>query len=328
MPGATVSAANVLAADLRTEFADLYEPTYTGLVARLGDLMDFNLTAESRISRYGYFESSPNPVRHPRGEEISFDGFDSVTFTVTSRAYARGISWDVDDQTDDKTGTLMDRARGLGRRFALLDERIAFQLLLSTVDTDLLPAIPLSADGVALFSATDATGAARFGAAGGNIRVGSTTGTAQNITDDYWGVVQRFKLMQDTTGEPLWDDSILDQGFYVIYGATNQQRFAEAFTRDIIQATAAGVSSELRADPAILPDLLGTQRITDDDWFVGLKGATKQPLFKATHDALTERFFTPDMDPDLAKRNEAEISWRFRAQYSIALPYGIIQVNN
>ena len=43
-------------------------------------------------------------------------------------------------------------AAALGKNWALLEERIFFQMITSGVDTELLPAIPYAADGVALYS--------------------------------------------------------------------------------------------------------------------------------------------------------------------------------
>ena len=71
-----------------------------------------------------------------------------------------------------------------------------------------------------------------------------------------------------------------------------------------------------------------TQRITDNDWFVGLVGSQKMAIFSQLREPLREQIATFD-NSDIA-RHEGKESIQFwtRKTAGLHLPYGLFRVNN
>ena len=332
-----VVAGNVLTAGLRNDFADTYKITYKGVAARLGEVMDMNIPSDKLTELYAYFETAPYPKRWPKGEDISSKSFKSVGFNVTNLDWGRRVPWHTNDRADDQTKSLFDMARDAGAHWATLPERIFFQILQSTTDSDLLAAIPLSPDGVGLFSAVDGDGNDRFGVSGGNLFAANGL-TASQIRTDAFDIFERFRQMQDTEDQPLWDDSVVDQGFVIFYGVQNWENFSSAFqqgrTVQIVQNVAgtenvaATVPTNIILDSGIRVTLVPTQRIADNDWYVFLRGAKKKAIFRQIRQALFESFATWDTSDHTRTTGEEYIQWKSREGYSIALPYAAIKANN
>ena len=336
MPGGgqTILAANALTAGLRADFAATYRQQYRFVRERLARIMMLGVPSDKLTELYAYFESAPYPIRWPRGQTISSKPFKSVQFSVTNVDWARKIEWHKNDREDDQIRSLFDQARQLGANFATLHERVFFQLLTNTTDSTLLATIPNAPDGAAFF-ATTAAGANRFGVSGGNIVTGTGVATSGAVRTDFFSAISRFKRFQDTEGQPLLEEGVLDQGISVIYGATNEQIFREAFIQSrTVQATAAGQASTGAAVTNIVLEsglnlkLWSTQRITDNDWFIILEGTQIKPVFQQEREALKEHVETMD-NSDYARRTKIEsIQWDARYGYGINIPYSAIKVDN
>ena len=333
MPGQIVVAANVLTAGLRADFWDTYERTYNGIKAKMVQVMDLDVPSDKLTEIYGYFLSAVYPRLWKRGEEMASKPFKSVQFQATNRDWQAKVEWHENDRQDDQTKSLRDRAASAGEHFATLDERVFFQINTNnTSDLDLLPAIPNAPDGVALFSATDGDGAARFGVTGGNIVAGAGVASGNAIRTDFFKAASRMRLFQDTEGQPLHDDSVIDAGYVIFFNATNWHAFAEAFqqgrTIGGLGAATAAAPTNIIMDSGLRVELVPTQRITDNDWFVYLKGVRKKPIFMQNRQPIREWYATMD-NSDSARATKIEYAeWECRRGYGVALPYGAVKLDN
>ena len=340
---AQVISAAVLTAGLRNTFADAYQITYDARIARLGKVMELGVPSDKKEEIYAYFESAPYPKRWPRGRNISSKPFDSVDFSVINYDFGRRIEWHENDREDDQTQSLFGQAKALGKHFATLHERIFFQMLLASANLDLLPAIPNCPDGVALYSATDGKSAARFGISGGNIITGSTVANPAFIQDDVLNAIERFKQFQDTEGEPLWDEAMLDGGGYVlIYNVANDANVRRALKAStyLDRVTVAGSSTSntghaSAATPANIVveeglniELWPTQRITTDDLYIFAAGCDHKAVFQQERKALRESVATMDNSDHVRDTKEEYLQYDARYGYGAFLPYQTIQINN
>ncbi len=326
MPQNPVIAGDALARGLRAEFLDTYKQRYTARSELIQKVMRLAVPSNRIDELYFYFESAPHPKRQPRGESVSFDGFQGVSYTVENLAWAKGVDWHRDDRMDDQTGALVDRARMLGTNFALLPERVLFQMLLGTTDLDLLQAVPNAPDGVALFSTTDGTGAARFGATNGNLLTGTGVASSNAVRTDFFTARAQYQLFQDTEGQPLLSPELLTD-FTIIYGSANEKVFKEAFIQGrTLDGGAALTNVVLEGGDSLT--LWSTPRITDNDWFIAANGVDHMALFEQEREGMIEMMSTEENSDKSRETQEESVSWRARRGYGINLPYPLIQINN
>jgi len=330
-PGQIVIATDLLTAGIRADFWDVYEPMYDGLKAKLSDYMDLDVPSDKLTEIYAYAQSAAYPGRWKRGEEIPSKAFKGVQFSVTNKDWGIRIPWHENDRQDDQTKSIRQRAQSAGKNFATLDERVFYQILRGAVDTELLESIPNAPDGVALYSATDGDGAARFGVSGGNIITGTGVATPGAIQTDLFSALSRVRSFLDTEGQPLHDMSLIDQGVSITFNVNNWKVFAEAFqqgrTHSVISSTGAAVTNIIM-DSGLRVDLTPTTRITDNDWFVFLRGVPHKPIFRQTRQPIREWFATME-NSDSARDTKIEYAeWEARYGYGVMLPFATVQVNN
>lgn len=337
MPGQVVISAATLTAGLRADFADTYKAKYKQIAGRLGRIMKLGVPSDKLVELFAYYKSAPHPARWPRGDKRRSKPFGSVQFSVQNYDWSGQVEWHENDRNDDQTKSLYEQAQDAGSNFAHLDERILFQLLLSSTDADLLPAIPTAPDGAALY-ATTAGGVNRFGASSGNLLSGNGVGTAAVVRADFWNTIEQFKLFQDTEGQPLWDEATLDGGYTIVYGAANEEIFREAFIQGRTLAPQKNVGGSENVGGAAVTNtilesglqlnLWSTQRITDNDWFVFINNSQVKALFQLERMPL--RSITRTMEnSDIARDTKIEsVMWDARRGYGINIPYQTIKVNN
>lgn len=325
------SATGTLAAGVRNNFTDTYTLNRQNTVARLSSVLEI-IPSDKLTERYAYYGAAPHPALWRRGESIRSKPFADVTWTVTNRDWAIGVEWHENDEKDDQTKSLVTQAREAGANLGLLPERVFYQILLSSTDADLLPATMTSADGAALFAAT-AGGVARFGVTGGNIITGSGVGSAAAIESDFYSAVTRLSQFQDGEGQPLWDASVMDKGFEVFYGMSNNLVVQRAFKADAVAAgpvtstSNATVSNMIRVG-GFNVKLTGTSRITTNDMYVAMLDAGRKPIVMQEREGIQE-YFADRSNSDAARATKTKkMTWDMRTGWGIATPYAFVQIDN
>lgn len=329
-----VIASNVLANGLRNEFADTYSAIRNRQAdGRVGQIMDLGVPAVNRQHEFAYFNAAPHMEYWPRGDTIPSDAMDSVKFTAFAYEWGRRVKWSKFDRADDQTQSLLEQARMAGESAALLPERFLFDLINNSSSLlTTLPAVQNAPDGVSLFSATDATGAARFGVTGGNLVSGGGVATVSAILADYYKTIVRFMGFQDGKGQPLLSPEIISPGVLLICSSADLQVFETAFLQKI-QGTigsASGSPSNIVQDSSRNVELWPSPRLATGDWYVALKNSPKKPFFLMQRSGLQEFSSLEGDNNSDHTRNTAEeyIQWEIREGAASALPYGIIKVDN
>lgn len=335
----TAIAGAALDGAIRTEFLETYKSEYEVMEQELRDLAKLAVPSNKISERYVYFESAPHPKRQPRDQEMAFGDYAPKDFTVANHKFSMGIKIHEDDEEDDQTGGgLVERAGEIASNFALLPERLFWQLLLSTTDDELLPAIPNAPDGAALFSATDGGGGARFGATGGNIVSGSGVVTAQQVKANFFTAVARFGSFLDSkNSQPLIHRSKLKK-FAIWFNIDNLEVFTEAFkamqqVKYILAAVTgtddvAGSISNPVKDAQFEVTLYPTPRISDNDWIIRASGQRHYSLFEQARSALRE-VRGDDTNSDSARLTGYRyMGWKERRGAGIGLPYDLMYVDN
>ena len=334
----TVIASQVLANGLRTEFSDTYSAFQNRQSSgKLGALMD-TVGATNRQHEFAYFEAAPHMEHWQRGNTIPTDAMGSVQFSVPVYNWARRIPWHKDDRKDDQTQSLMQLAQMAGQSAALLEERMFFDLIQASTNT--LPAVPTAPDGAAMYAGT-AGGAARFGAANGNILTSSGVATVHDIQADYWSAIEQFMAFQDGKGQPLLSSELIDGPVTIIHAAADTEQMEIAFLQKrhamgIDNAGARGgtvlaaaAETNLVHDSSRNVTLWGSSRLTTGDWFIFLTGAPKKPTFLLDREGVQE--FTSlegDNNGDHTRdTGEEYVQWERRAGAGIAQPFATIKIN-
>lgn len=322
--------------DIRAEFLGTYRDVI-GQNPNLGRVMALGIPSTKRTEYYGYHESPPNLERVDRGEDVSEDAHLVRAYSVENVRWAKAVGYHEDDLEDLQLGSLRDIARGFGKRAAALPEQVFFQILTGATNPRLLKAVPNAPDGAALF-ATTADGAARFGATGGNLLTGSGVASAADVRSDIWAAIEQFKMFQDTEGEPLLDEGVIDRGITIVYNPANSEVMAEAFKQARTLAVVQNVAGDQNVGGAAVSNTLlesgqrftlwATQRITDNDIYVVLDDIMPKIIFEQVRQA-------PRSIEETRENSErARRSWIFgsvfdlRSGFGVNLPYGAIKINN
>lgn len=337
--GTPVIAGEAFAAGLRTEFLNVYERRYKAVQDRLSQLMRLNIPSTRNEEDYFYYESAPHVKRWVRGDEMATKGFKGVKWTVPNYEWAEGVSWHFADRQDDQTKSLVDHARGLGESYALLQERVFFQLLSGTVDSELLPdsSTMTAPDGQVLYHAEHGDGTDRFGLSGGNVFASNGANTVAKIRSDFFDAIERFRRFQDTEGQPLWADSYLDGPFIIVYPAQMEEVMREAFVQRYHQQDGNGASpalspavSNLILDSGQKVKLWGTQRLADDanDYYIFMASSEVKPIFSQERQPLTDVVETFENSDTVRRTGIESIRFLSRHGFGISLPYSTIKVTN
>jgi len=323
-----VSVGALLTAGLRPEFANVYRFNYTGVEKRLRDVVWLDATSDKIKEIYGYLQAAPYPVRWPRGAVIDSKDILSVQFSVPNFDWGRRIYIHDNDIQDDQTQTAYVVARELGAHWATLAERVFYQVMQSTTDANLLPAIPVAADGLNLYS-----GSSRFGVATGNQFTSTGTSTVQQIINDIYTVKQTFINFQDTEGQPLMDPATIQgNGFRIFHGPSItlvMEQVAKAMIVPIGANTAtsnAGVSNLVMASGTPI-DFENNQRITGTSYYSWMKGLSndKRGFFRQVRQGFFESVGNWEVSDHTRNTGEIYIQFKTREGYGLALPYNTIK---
>ncbi len=324
-----ILSSNLLANALRMEFAD----TYTKIRNRQSDsrlklVMD-EITATNRQHEFAYIEAGPHVELWRRGDTIPQDAMGSTKFTTLVWNWGRRIKWHRDDRADDQTQSMMDSARMTAESAALLNERMFFDLISGSTNT--LPVVPNAPDGAAMF-ATTANGANRFGVSSGNLLTGTGVASTTTVLNDYYSVVNQFRLFQDGKGQPLLSPETIAQGILIVHAVADTKVMEQAFLQKL-QGTigsASGTPSNVVLDASRNIQLFGSPRLATGDWYAFLLEAPKKPTFALLRQDLTESSsLVGDNNSDSVRTTGEEyIQWDLRKGAGIALPYAAIKVDN
>jgi len=328
MPQSTVT---VTSDNLFREINGAFQKTYRDVVGRsalLAACMRLGVPSSKRKEHFGYLESPPKLSRLDRGQSISEDGFRAISYNVENLTWAASVGYYEDDLEDLSLLDLRAHAQQLARRAAALPEQVFFQILTGSSNASLLKAIPTAPDGAALF-ATTAGGSARFGVTNGNLLSGNGVATSAVIRQDFWAAVQQAMQFQDTEGEPLLSEGVVDSGVTVVFGASNMEAFAEGFKQTRTVDSNAAVTNTILEGYSGSVRLWPTQRITDNDWFIFFGSESIQrPIFETMRQA--PRLIDEDRSNSERARRQRIFSTilDMRAGYGVSLPYGCVKVNN
>lgn len=311
-----------------SEFFDVYAPELPNVKQRLEGVMTLGLPSKAADTPYHYFETSAHPRIWKRGDAVSQDGFRGRSWTVTNFYYGKELTWYTEDEDDDQTGQLMVKAQELGKNFAILTERLFFQVLTAGTDADLLATAPTAPDGAAMFSATNGDSGNRFGVSGGNIVTGQGVATTEAIEDDYIRGITRMQSFQDTKGQPRTiEESLRD--FVIICPLALSRVMYRTFYAETVQGANAGISgiSELGSQfPR--PRIWATQRLSGSDWYLFNKNITRKAIFEQIREDTTSNI--GDFSNSDRTRSTRVKSLQFYKRLGIGLgvPYQCIKIDN
>lgn len=288
-------------------------------------VMRRNLPGKGLTHKFFFWKSVPRIRRWERGQKIPQKGFEGVQWEVQTVNFGEKVKFHYTDVDDDRTASLFPHVRGLAKEGAQLDERVFFEILSGTVDTDLLASIPTAPDGGALF-ATAVGGVNRFGAASGNLLTGTGT-TAAQVKADYYTLLEQFGLFQDTEGRPLHNSSTVDAGIVLMFPVALLSVFEEVFEQKISQGTSAGVSNVI-IDSGKKVWLWPTQYLTGNSWYGSLAGTEIKPIASILVEDLST--MVQDFTNSDETRDTGYLGFgvRMRKAYVVAEPYSIIKNSN
>lgn len=328
----TVLAGSTFTNGLSAHFRDGY--SMDGLQSKwLPQVMDLGLPSTARQTPYAYYESAPYPQLNPRGGTVPFEGFASKNFTVYNYNYEKAVGYHEDDREDDQIQGLYERAQQCGRNWKTLHQRVFSEIVGNGTPT-LTPASPVAPDGVGLFSALNGAGTARFGDTGGNIVVGTGMGSAA-LRAGIWAAMAKFQRFKNTKNQPLWDASLLEQGFTLVYSADSgvDEAVREAVTlgRTVSKESSTGAIAAIENTILISGrklDLWSNPLLSGNNIAVFANGCPHKPIFEQSRMALRETPHTRDNDTHAALTGEEWVQWKSRHGYGLWLPYGVVQLTN
>ena len=325
MPNMPVLAGASFAPGLRTEFLNTYTFVYDGIKDGLSKVMRLGLPSDKNQETYFFWESAPHVKRWIRGNTMPSKNFRGISYVAPNYEWAMSIPWHFADRQDDQTRSLPDQARRMGKSFAMLEERVFFEIITGTAS--LLPNIPNAADGSALY-ATTAGGANRFGAANGN-SLTSSGQSVQNYQDDFFTTMSQYRKFQDTEGQPLWDESTLDGNVKIFFAAgANEENFKKAFAQGIVHsvlsATGAGATNII-LDAGYKVKAIPTQRLSGNSWFTFLEEADVKAIFSQLRQPVSEIISTFENSDMTRKTGMEEFSMWARFGFGVGTPYSTIK---
>lgn len=339
MPMNLVSVANALTPGIDTRFISTYARTTEGIRSDLVRMMDLAVPSDGAWNVYQHYQSAPHVRRWDRGQAIHTKAFTDVGWTTMNLDWGQGVEAHANDLADDRTQNLVNRAGDVGKSYALLPERVFFQMITGRTDPLLLPTIPNCPDGVAIYSATDGAGAARYGVTGGNIVTGSGVADPQSIRDDFFSAQVRQRQFLDTESTyPLFGDDFTKAGFVIAYNVANDQVFREAFkqtrstsivsNRADTENVAAVVPTNIVLESGIPVFLRPTVFITDNDWYMFAIASDVKPVYQQYRQAPEMHVQTRD-NSDIGRRQKV-LGWYWdgREGYGANEAFGTVKVNN
>ena len=320
---AQITAGGSQRAGLRTAVLGTYRRQYEAQRDMLSKCMDLDFPSDSRSEYYFYWESAPHLGRWAYGGDLPFEGFRGIQFEVVNHRWAKGISWQADDEADDQTRDLINQARGLGQSAANLDERVFFQICNGSTDSELLPTVPNAPDGSATFLA-----GSRFGFATGNSNsvTGGAPTTAALARVAYFEALEAVASFQDTKSQPLHSVSVTGGTVVCIGNPADADAVMGGFKRsELVQGTQAGVSDEIRGDGRVVETWINQLATASQLLFFWAEAPVKA-VFSQLREPLSEAAAT-DANSDRAREaDEHYIRFKMRKGFGAALPTAAMEM--
>lgn len=328
----TVMAGALLTPGIRAEFVEVWSPIYDGLKKQFSDILWLDATSDKLTEIYAFLESTPMPERWDRGTVIPSKNFKSKQFSVTNRDWGFRIYHHSNDEGDDQTGSLMAKVRELAQNWVILDEEIIYQYIQDAANPRLLPAVPLSADGIDLY-----TSSTRYGSSDGNQVAESGTANEQQIITDILSVHRRYNEFQNTEGQPLFNVS-QTMSMKVLYAPSLALVMASALTK---MATfswqevtgAAGVATAAATDNVLKTagfsiEPIMSQRVTDTSRYFFLRGlpTSKRPIFKQVREGLSEALGTWEVSDHTRDTGEKYTQFKDRGGWGSCQAFATIKL--
>lgn len=288
---------------IRSEFTTVYTPRYEGVKAAIGEVMWMDATSDKLQEVFGFMNAPLYMVRWPADSIIPSKAVGSQRVTAINRDFGRRAVLPRNVE-DDQTGSAVKTARELAVTASILPEQIFYQFIQAGTDNTLLPNIPNSADGNALY-----LGSTRYGSSSGNIVSVSSTSTVQGVITDILSVQRRFVEFQNTESQPFFDVSDTRQ-LSIFHGPTLTMVMAQAeFQVRTPWEQTAGANGTGQTPTNLLKDakldirFVNNQRITGTSYYCFLRGLdrSKRPLTRMVRKGYTEypgNFVTSDFSRD------------------------------
>jgi len=333
MPGydsrTATAPANYLSKGLQGEFANTYdlireEETW------LGELfMDISVDGRNAVEQ-GWYDV-PLPGNWLRGE--SPDEGDFSEFTKEYIVYDHKtpwLTWHVDDEQDDRspkkfTSRVQDSAELLSR----YDEYALTELLAGSGSTYLNPLQNYtSITGSSLFNDSHS-----YGPSGSldNITTGSGVATVQEIVKDWYAVLNGFRGMTNSQGDPYWGTQKIDSAHFFILCSPAIEQVMDAAWKSTNVVMSGG---SLTAETNYLPmrdksKVVVWNRLSGNDWFVFLANQDHcKPFVRAKRKAAEVREWNEENSDWSRANNKRGLMWWSRLLYGMYSPFCAYKVDN
>jgi len=280
-----------------------------------------------RKATFVWKESVPFPKPWSYGAGRTYQTIADRYIQVSYTPYELSIPYNYHDYEDDQLGDLRSHIETAVDRFLMLPDKFLSEYLNNSAS--LLPSINNAYDGVAIYSATDGDGAARFDATGGNIITGSGTGTSAAILYDVMAAQRRFLNFKDTQGQPIFreEDVALDKLHLIIPNALNEvvQKAAKA---EFIHMDGASVTAETNFLKGTFKYHLNPYLTDSSDYFIALEHSYWKPFIYRSPKELRQ-IFSEFSNSDRAREyNEEALMADIRVGMGPWSPFVTIKVNN
>lgn len=318
---------------VRSDFVATWKSHYELARSRL-PFVQWGLATDDFLTAFGFNTVGVYPSRSEWGERPDRRPAKYLTYEVEQYRWTSAVEWLVRDRKLSNLGSIDRDALRAGQHFGSLGERLFFQALTAATDSALLPAVPSAPDGGSLFSATDGSGADRFGVSGGNIVSGQLWTSESGVTAGLYAAMERMGSFLDHQGQPSCDDGFFERGITYITSIENTHVVHKAFrlqyqSNSTVTAGATTVSN-LVFDAGIPIRLITTPRLTGYTSYIisdYLHGPEGTPLMaEVVSQDREEYFFDSSNDKDYAERGLEGAIWEMWAGWAVNEPRGAIQL--
>lgn len=226
----------------------------------------------ARNAIYPFKESLPYLNKWSYKTERLFKSLRDRVINMGKIPYNLSIMWSKWDALDDQLDMeeVKTHAQSCTKRYL----RLPFDLYTEYCNgtASLNDSILNAYDGASLYSTTDGSGAARFGATGGNILNGSGR-TVAGFMHDLMVAQQRFfGFLDPTAGLEIFDDTSADVSkFFIVGPKTYNEIFTKASEQEFIRSDPTSYTSESNFLKGKFEFAINPQLSDDEDWYIFLE---------------------------------------------------------